>query len=256
MPREAQALLEVGLLFLPAVPAYLWLWPAVAGTDAWFPVQILAYLYFLVGTLLIGLRRWNAAQLGLNRLGLGLSLAWGAALVAGRTLVLLGTTLASAAGLPPPGKIVSDVLFYILAVGLVEELLFRGLMYRALEDRLGRRWALLGSSVAFGLYHLGSGGLVGVIGTVLLGLYLGGIRLRAGGIVGLVLVHGVSDIAALWLAPSLESASLLEARILHPELIVLGYALIGASAFTLWRPHLHPAGLGRFHGRDRGEPRV
>lgn len=241
LPREARALLEVGLLFAPALPAYLWLWPAVSGTDAWLPVQVLVYLYFLGGTLLIGLRRWNAAQLGLNRLGLVSSLAWGAALVGGRALVILGTDLPFAEGLPPLGQVVRDVLFYTLAVGFVEEFLFRGLIYRSLEDWRGHRWAIWGSTLVFGLYHVGSGGPAGVAGGLIVGAYLGGIRFRAGGIAGLVLVHAVTDLSVLWLAPSLGSGSLTDVRVLYPGLVALGYALIGVGALSLWRPRLRRA---------------
>ena len=63
------ALLEVGILFLPAIPAYLWMWPNLGGTlnDI---VQVVVYVYILVGTLYIGLRRWSWDQLGLNRKGI------------------------------------------------------------------------------------------------------------------------------------------------------------------------------------------
>lgn len=238
LPREAKALGEVGLMFSPALPAYLWLWPAVAGSAFWFPVQVLVYLYFLAGTMLIGLRRWSATQLGLNRLGLGLSLALGAALLAGRILVILGTDLPRANGLPPAGQMVRDLLFYFVAVGFVEELLFRGLIYRALEDWRGVRWAVWGSAVLFGLYHLGGSGPAGAAGGLVIGAYLGGIRHRAGGIAGLVLIHGAGDLASLWLAPALGTMALESIRILHPGLIALGYGLIAAGALALWRPRL------------------
>jgi len=87
------ALAEVVLLFTPAVPAYLWLWPAVSGTRWLTSVQVGVYLYFLAGSLAIGLRRWSLSQLGLNRRGILLSLACGLAFILGRTLVLLGTNL-------------------------------------------------------------------------------------------------------------------------------------------------------------------
>ncbi len=231
LPREAKALGEVGLMFSPALPAYLWLWPAVAGTALWLPVQALVYLYFLAGTMLIGLRRWSATQLGLNRLGLGLSLALGAVLLAGRTLVILGTDLPRANGLPPAGQIVRDLPFYLAAVGFVEELLFRGLIYRALEDWRGARWAVWGSAVLFGLYHLGGSGPAGAAGGLVIGAYLGGVA-------GLVLIHGVSDLASLWLAPPLGTMALESVRILHPGLVALGYGLIAAGALALWRPRL------------------
>ena len=82
------AVLEIGLLFLPAIPAYLWAWPNLKGSRLDI-FQVLTYLYVLAGTLFIGLRRWNWSQLGLNRKGLGLTLACGAAILGGRLLIIL-----------------------------------------------------------------------------------------------------------------------------------------------------------------------
>src|SRR3974377_1615097 len=92
LPRGVQALIEVGILFLSGIPAYIWLWPNVDNTDWFVPVQVLLYLYFLAGALVIGLRRGNGDQLGLDRQGLGLSLICGAVLIAGRILIMLSVT--------------------------------------------------------------------------------------------------------------------------------------------------------------------
>jgi hypothetical protein len=43
-------------MFLPAIPAYLWLWPNVEGTSAWI-ANSLSDLYAIAGSLVIGLRR-------------------------------------------------------------------------------------------------------------------------------------------------------------------------------------------------------
>jgi hypothetical protein len=69
------ALLEILILFSPAIPAYLWLWPNVSAVwqeTAWSRVD----LYILAGSLFIGLRRWNLGQFGVNRKRIGLSLAY------------------------------------------------------------------------------------------------------------------------------------------------------------------------------------
>jgi len=92
------ALLEVGLMFLPAIPAYLWLWPRLEGA-AETVVQSLTYLYVLAGTLVIGLRRWSLGQLGLNRNGLWLSALCGLAVLSGRLLIILAVDWQAE---PPP----------------------------------------------------------------------------------------------------------------------------------------------------------
>lgn len=52
-----------------------------------------------------------------------------------------------------PGGIA--LFFLMVAVGapLAEELFFRGLVLRSIEKRFGTRWAIVGSSVAFGATH-------------------------------------------------------------------------------------------------------
>ena len=229
------ALAEVVLLFTPAVPAYLWLWPAVSGTRWLTSVQVGVYLYFLARSLAIGLRRWSLRQLGLNRRGILLSLACGLAFILGRTLVLLGTNLWEGFRPIAPLQLAGDILYYIAAVGLAEELLFRGLVYHALETLRGPRLALWGSGVAFGLYHVGVGGAAGFVGGLVAGVVLGGIRWRAGGIVGLILVHGLIDVAAVEMAPLLTSWDFSSVQIPHPSLIALGYLVIGALLVYLWK---------------------
>jgi membrane protease YdiL (CAAX protease family) len=231
------ALIEVGVMFLPAIPAYLWLWPNVEGAS-FYLAQSLAYLYVLAGTLYIGLRRWDLNQLGINRQGLRLSLICGLLIVAGRTLVILTVDWDLS---PPPFNLIrmmGEVLFYFALVGLVEELLYRGLVYRALDEWLGARWAIWGSSLGFMLWHIfGHGPLVGAA-SLLYGLVFALIRWRAGGIVGLILVHGLMDSAAVQMLPSTDVLGLGRPEIPHPFLMLLGLALILGVPLYLWL--LHP----------------
>jgi membrane protease YdiL (CAAX protease family) len=229
------ALLEVGLLFLPGIPAYLWLWPFFGSTDWLLLAQSVVYLYFLLGTLFIGLRRWDWGALGVNRQGIGFSLGCGLVLLVGRHLVLFSTDIPR----DFPGldleRLILDILFYFLLVGLVEELLFRGLIYRAFDDWRGHRWAIWGSATAFGFYHIGASGLAGVAGGVVVGLIFGLIRWRAGGILGLVLVHGLIDVAVVEANPQLNSYLTSQLRILYPGLLILGYGLLMALILYLWK---------------------
>ena len=153
LPRGVQALIEVGILFLPGIPAYLWLWPNVEHTGWFMPVQAAVYLYFLAGGLVIGRRRWTWDQLGLNRRGLGLSLISGAVLIAGRILITLSVTWP---GDPPAltiGRLLGDIVFYFVFVGFSEELLFRGVVYRAFDEWRGVRWAITPISMPGGQYE-------------------------------------------------------------------------------------------------------
>lgn len=192
------ALFELGLLFLPAIPAYLWVWPRLSeqGNSLF---QVLTYLYVLAGTLLIGLRRWSWADLGLNRKGLGLAAVCGAAILLGRLLILRSIDWG---GEPAPltwAGVLGNLLFYFGLVGLVEELLFRGLVYRLLEDWRGAAWAIWGSSLGFGLWHVFGQGVLAGLATAAVGVLFALIRWRAGGIVGLIALHGLWDLEVVWL---------------------------------------------------------
>jgi membrane protease YdiL (CAAX protease family) len=244
LPRSPslRALLELGLLFLPAIPAYLFLWPNVSGT-AQTITQIIVYFYILAGTLWIGLRRWTWDQLGVNRRGIELSLICGLFITVGRILVVIsvdwGTT-------PPVFNLLhflGAILFYFGLVGIVEELLFRGLVYRLLEDRLGLRWAIWGSSLAFAFWHVPGQGLLAGLGTFFLGLIFALIRWRGGGIVGLIIVHGLIDITVLQLVPEVSSAVYDQIALPHPFVAYCGFFMILAVPVYLWKiyPRFHRA---------------
>jgi membrane protease YdiL (CAAX protease family) len=228
-------------MFLPGIPAYLWLWPTVGGTAWEMPVQAAVYLYFLAGSLLIGLRRWSLGELGLNRQGLGLSLVCGGTFLAGRTLVLLATDLPLELQPVTPSRLAGEILFYFGLVGFVEELLFRGLIYRALDTWRGTAPAIWGSALAFGLYHVGGQGPLGGLGTFIAGVVFGAIRWRAGGIVGLIVVHGLIDLVTVEMAPDLTIQQLRQVHIVHPVLVILGYALMLAVLLYLWKKVATPS---------------
>lgn len=231
-PSQA-ALLEVGILFLPAIPAYLWVWPNVSG-DAQWAFQTLSYLYVLAGAVWIGRRRWTWSQLGLNWSGLWLSLACGLAIIAGRTLVILGVSWNMATLRLSPLELAAQVLFYLFLVGLGEELLFRGLVYRALQDWRGVRAAIWGSSIGFMLWHIfGQGPLIGAA-TLFYGLIFALMRWRAGGITGLILVHGLMDILALLMLPGVDVLSLGRPKVPYPALLWAGLLLLILTPLYLW----------------------
>jgi membrane protease YdiL (CAAX protease family) len=234
------ALLEIGILFLPAIPAYLWIWPNLKGAQTDL-VQALVYLYFLVGALWIGLRHWTWDQLGINRKGIGLTLACGLVILAARWVIIFSIDW----GVHPLTwswfQFVGNLVYYLLFVGLVEELLFRGLIYRLLEDWRGVGWALWGSSIGFGLWHIfGQGPLAG-IATFLIGLLFTLIRLRAGGIIGPILLHALWDLQSAWLVSDSNAV------LLDPSNFSLRYPLLAWLGTIMLL--LVPVYLGWVHPR-------
>jgi membrane protease YdiL (CAAX protease family) len=230
------ALVELGLLFLPAIPAYIWLWPNISGTAQWL-AQGLVYIYVILGSLIIGLRRWRPDELGFNLQGLWVSLVTGMAIVIGRTLVILSVDW----GLPPPRlstlTLVAEALYYFGLVGIGEELLFRGLLYRALQEWRGYRWAIWGSSLGFVFWHLFGQGPVAAVAMLLYGLIFALIRWRAGSILGLIFIHGLIDFLALLLLPDLNVANLSRQNVANPLGLLLGLALIAFTPLYLWKIH-------------------
>ncbi len=233
-PRGVQTLIEVGVLFLPGIPAYLWLWPNVENTHWLKPVQVLVYLYLLAGCLVIGRRRWSWAQLGLNRNGLGLSLLCGAVLIAGRILVTLSIDWPIEPTPVTIGQLTGDIVFYFALVGFVEELLFRGVIYRAFDEWHGARWAIWGSAVLFAVYHVGWQG-VAAVGALLLGVIFAVIRWRAGSIVGLIIVHGLMDVIASLMLPDMDILQLGQPIINSSAMLVAGYTFILIVPIYLWK---------------------
>jgi len=68
----------------------------------------------------------------------------------------------------------------LLMVGLAEEIVFRGLIFRIAEQSIGTRWAIIVSAVIFGLAHLSNQGisLVPVAATVAYGVLQAAIYIR------------------------------------------------------------------------------
>ena len=236
LSRSQVALIEVGLMFLPAIPAYLWVWPNVAGTSLQI-MQSVTYIYIILGSLVIGLRRWKHAELGLSLAGIWVTPGAGIAILAGRTMVILSVDW----GAEPPTynafRLVGEGLYYFLLVGFGEELLFRGLLYRAFEEWRGLRFAIWGSSLGFVLWHLfGQGPLVGAA-MLLYGLIFALIRWRAGGILGLAIIHGLIDFSALLLLPEINIPTLDPPQITRQIPLLIGLGLIALTPVYLWKIH-------------------
>lgn len=231
------ALLEIGMLFLPAIPAYLWAWPNLKGLQLDI-FQSLAYLYVLAGTLFIGLRRWNLDQLGVNRRGWWLTFGCGLTILGARLMIILSIDWQ----LEPPQlgfwEVIWDLFFYIGLVGLVEELLFRGLLYRLLEDWRGLRWAIWGSSAGFFFWHLFGHGPAAALATFLIGLLFALLRWRGGGILGLILFHGFWDIQGAWMVSDSSTQILTNASQItftNQALVLVGTALLFLVPVFLWK---------------------
>ena len=102
-------------------------------------------------------RRWPVAELALAGAGreLGSGLVLGAALFCVTLGVLAAFGLYGAQGLRSPAVLVTPFAVSFGA-GVLEELLFRGVIFRLIEGALGTWLALAISAALFGLVHLGN----------------------------------------------------------------------------------------------------
>ncbi len=82
----------------------------------------------------------------------------------------------------------------IVAAPVIEELFFRGLLLRSLERRFGARWAVAGSSLAFGIAHFQGLQLPALIAV---GLVFGVLRVRTGRLGPGIVAHAAFNAVAV-----------------------------------------------------------
>lgn len=92
------------------------------------------------------------------------------------------------------GVIMAGIIFTIVNATL-EELVFRGILFDALESQWGGRFTLVVTALLFGLGHLRGypSGVAGAGLAVVFGLVTGGLRLWSGGLVLPILAHLAAD---------------------------------------------------------------
>ena len=71
-----------------------------------------------------------------------------------------------------PLSIVMNLVYMLLAVALVEEIIFRGHLFKKLFDISGSKWfAIVVSSILFGLFHIFNWNILQIVFTTLIGAY-------------------------------------------------------------------------------------
>src|SRR5262245_36892035 len=205
--------------------AYLsWLIPivlsAIAGTPValppllqHLPIDHMAITAIVVAALWFN-RRPLRQYLAMSRLGLGgiaRSIGIGLAAYVGFVILLGGLEmLHSGVGaeqnVPAMPKIVIDramimslaAYWFVLVVAapIAEEMLFRGLLYRGLEAKIGVLATITITSVVFGLLHYLGFGCPRAVATGCLGLLFGIIRWRTGNTTAAMVTHAAINFTA------------------------------------------------------------
>lgn len=96
-----------------------------------------------------------------------------------------------------------DFLYFTVAIGLVEEFVFRGFAFHKIEKLTGSTiGAVIGSSILFGLFHFLGGNIMQLFWTGIIGLVLCTCRMKIKNctLISLIIAHGVYDaLITVWL---------------------------------------------------------
>lgn len=93
-------------------------------------------------------------------------------------------------------------LILLIFTGLLEEVIFRGLIQRSAADSLGRYGMLYGAAL-FAILHLGYRSILDVLFVFTVALYFSTVVARTGSILGVTLSHGLTNISLYLLIPFL-----------------------------------------------------
>ncbi len=103
-----------------------------------------------------------------------------------------------------PWQFVYEFVYCIIGVGLAEEFVFRGYIFNKLLKIKDSRWfAIIVSSILFGLFHIFNGNLIQIFMTALLGLLFCIFRekIKYCTLLSLIITHGVYDaLIIFWVA--------------------------------------------------------
>ena len=167
-----------------------------------------------------------------SELGLTAPASWRAARPVVIAVALL-LVLAIANGLPA-----SSVLLFLvinsMAVGISEELAFRGVVLRALLGAYSVRRAVLVSALAFGSVHSLNALMTGEVVPALMqsciavgmGMWAANIRIRTGSLYPSILLHGLWDLALLIVLNGVAGSPL--------SIVVSAAAIIFAVSLGVW----------------------
>ena len=188
--REAWALM-LNLAFAPLIRILSLSLPLLE-----FPILY----WYLITSVPLFAAVWVAKRsLGYSWKGLGLTLrGWAVQLLVGLSGLLLGAAeylILQPEPLAPELSWAATwqaALILFVCTGLLEELIFRGLLQRAADDTLGR-WAVPYVAMLFAVLHVGYRSLLDVVFVLVVGLFFGWVVERTRSLLGVTLAHGLTN---------------------------------------------------------------
>lgn len=100
-------------------------------------------------------------------------------------------------------QFIYDFVYFIFAIALVEEFVFRGFFYTKMKKLFGSSTgAIIGSSILFGLFHFPGGNIVQILLTGIIGAVFCVCRVKIKNctLLSVIIAHGVYDaLVTVWL---------------------------------------------------------
>ena len=130
------------------------------------------------------------------------------------------------------------IMSTVVAAPILEEMLFRGLVFESCRERLGKGGAVLISSLLFGLIH---GIPVQIVNAFVVGLILGYIYLRTRSLLTVIVLHAINNaLAYISMAFFGDSghvtlSDLIEARWLYWVIYGISAAILLLAMVRLWK---------------------
>lgn len=102
---------------------------------------------------------------------------------------------------PTLWQIVEPAIYLIIGTGLMEELVFRGILQQVAEEHFGTNPSILFSAAIFAIMHIGWQSALDLLIVFVAGVYWGWIFARTRSIFGITISHGVTNILLFLILP-------------------------------------------------------
>jgi membrane protease YdiL (CAAX protease family) len=134
-------------------------------------------------------------------------------------------------------EIAAAALILFVFTGFLEEVIFRGVMQRALSEGIGR-YGMLYVAVLFAVLHLGYHSALDFVFVLVVALYFGLVVRRTGSILGVTIAHGLTNTTMFLFFPFIQPSFVSPA----PEAVIAAVAVASAAVAVLAVPALlrHP----------------
>lgn len=169
------------------------------------------WLLFLIPAILMIINKEKLSSIGIKKekiplqIGIGVLLAVSMSLVFTVFPILLGfKEMVGSTSYTQVWKFIYQFIYTISGVGLAEELIFRGYIFKKLLEIKNAKWfAIIISSVLFGLFHIFNGSIIQVLVTAFIGFLFCIFREKIKGcnLISLIIAHGMYDaMIVLWVS--------------------------------------------------------